>query len=286
MITRRSFLTRSATAIAATVTVPSVLTSLSWSCANGQSLKNIGFISGIIGKELEGDWKAVLEKTVEFGYSEIETGDYLGDSATSFLAFCKEIGLTPVAGGVGFNAADDETLRRFDALNELGVKYAVTYWPWLTGGPFTLADCKQSADILNHMGALCKQKGLVLCWHNHDKEFISFGEGIPFDYLMNHTDPGLVSCEMDIYWVKKGGGDPLDMIKKYPGRIPILHVKDMAPGSTQDFECPGSGIIDFPSIFREAQTQGIAHYMVERDNVPDGMACLQGAGEYLQNLRF
>lgn len=286
MLTRRSFFTRSAIAAATAMAAPSVLAYLSSSCSNGHRLKNIGFISGIIDKELEGDWKAVLKKTVEFGYSEIETGDYLGDSATSFLAFCKEIGLTPVAGGVGFNAADDETLRRFDALNELGVKYAVTYWPWLTGGPFTLADCKQSADILNHMGALCKQKGLVLCWHNHNKEFISFGEGIPFDYLMNHTDPGLVTCEMDIYWVKKGGGDPLAMIKKYPGRIPILHVKDMAPGSAQDFECPGSGILDFPSIFREAQSQGIAHYMVERDNVPDGMACLQSAGEYIRNLRF
>lgn len=286
MLTRRSFFTRSAIAAATAMAAPSVLAYLSSSCSNGHRLKNIGFISGIIDKELKGDWKAVLKKTVEFGYSEIETGEYLGDSATSFLAFCKEIGLTPIAGGVGFNAADDETLRRFDALNELGVKYAVTYWPWLTGGPFTLADCKQSADILNHMGALCKQKGLVLCWHNHDKEFISFGEGIPFDYLMNHTDPGLVTCEMDIYWVKKGGGDPLAMIKKYPGRIPILHVKDMAPGSAQDFECPGSGILDFPSIFREAQSQGIAHYMVERDNVPDGMACLQSAGEYIRNLRF
>jgi hypothetical protein len=60
----------------------------------------------------------------------------------------------------------------------------------------------------------------------------------------------------------------------------------MAAGSAQDFECPGSGIIDFPSLFREAQDQGIMHYMVERDNVPDGMACLQSAGAYLKNLRF
>lgn len=285
MLNRRSFLTKSAAAAAAIAT-PSVLTSLSWACSGRQQIKNFGFISGIIGKELEGDWKAVLRKTVEFGYTEIETGDYLGDSAASFLAFCKEIGLTPIAGGVGFNAPDDETLRRFDALNELGVKYAVTYWPWLTGGPFTLADCKQSVDILNHMGALSEQKGLVLCWHNHDREFMSFGEGMPFDYLMNHTDPALVKCEMDIYWVKKGGGDPLLMLQNYGSRIPILHVKDMAPGSPQDFECPGSGIIDFPSIFREAQSQGIAHFMVERDDVPDGMACLQSAGAYLRTIRF
>ncbi|MBN1789739.1 MAG: TIM barrel protein [Bacteroidales bacterium] len=284
MLSRRSFLQKSTVAAAAAVTTPIVLNSLA--CSGVHKLKNFGFISGIIGKELEGDWKAVLKKTVEFGFSEIEIGDYLGNSAVEFLAYCKEIGLKPVAGGIGFGTETDETSKRLDALNELGVKYAVTYWPWLTGGPFTLADCRQSTDILNSLGSLCRQKGLTLCWHNHDKEFISMGEGFPFDFLMNHTDPALVKCEMDVYWVKKGGGDPLALMKKYMNRFPILHIKDMAPGASQDFECPGNGIIDFPSIFSEAVSQGIEHYMVERDNVPDGMACLQSSGEYLSNIRF
>ena len=286
MLSRRSFLTKSATAAAATVAAPAILGSLLPGCSGQNRLKNFGFISGIIGKELEGDWKAVLKKTTEFGFTEIEIGDYLGDSASGFLSFCKEIGLTPVAGGIGFNAGNDDTLKRLDALKELGLKYAVSYWPWLTGGSFGLAECRQSAEILNNLGFLCRQKDITLCWHNHNKEFVAMEEGLPFDFLMEHTDPALVKCEMDIYWVKKGGGDPLALLKKYPGRIAILHVKDMAPGSAQDFECPGSGIIDFPALFREAQDQGIAHYMVERDNVQDGMACLQSSGEYLRNLRF
>jgi len=111
-------------------------------------------------------------------------------------------------------------------------------------------------------------------------------DGLPFDYLMSHTDPGLVKCEMDVYWVKKGGADPLALLRKYSGRYAILHVKDMGPGMAEDFECPGSGIIDFPVLFREARLQGIQHYMVERDNVPDGMACLSSSGEYLRGLRF
>jgi sugar phosphate isomerase/epimerase len=86
--------------------------------------------------------------------------------------------------------------------------------------------------------------------------------------------------------VVKGGADPLQMLKKYSGRFVILHVKDMALGAEQDFECPGSGKIDFPSIFREAKSQGINHFMVERDNVQDGMACLRSAADYLKNLNF
>lgn len=285
-LSRKSFIKKSATLAAATLAAPAILGSLLPGCSGQNRLNNFGFISGIIGKELKGDWKSILKRAAEFGFTEIETGNFLGDSAEGFLAFCKEIGIKPVAGGVEFNAGTDDTAKRLDDLKELGLKYAVTYWPWLTGGPFNLADCRRSADILNELGVLCRQKDLTLCWHNHDKEFIPLEGGLPFDFLMNHTDADLVKCEMDIYWAKKGGADPLALLQKYPGRIPILHVKDMAPGPEQDFECPGNGIIDFPSIFHEAHDQGIAHYMVERDNVPDGMACLQSSSEYLRNLRF
>jgi sugar phosphate isomerase/epimerase len=273
-------------ATAAAFATPAILGSISLSCSNEHRLKKFGFISGIIGKELEGDWKTVLKKAVEFGFTEIEIGEYLGDSAAGFLAYCREIGLTPVAGGIGFNDGGDEIAKRLDALNALNMKYAVVYWPWLTGGPFLLDDCKRTVDILNTLGSRCRQDGLILCWHNHDKEFIPLEGGFPFDFVMEHTDPGLVKCELDVYWAKKGGADSLTLMDKYAGRIPILHIKDMAPGIEQDFECPGSGIIDFPSIFKKAQQQGIEHFFVERDNVPDGMACLQSSGEYLRNLRF
>jgi sugar phosphate isomerase/epimerase len=103
---------------------------------------------------------------------------------------------------------------------------------------------------------------------------------------MNNTDKLLVKCEMDIYWVKKGGADPLTMLKKYKGRYAILHIKDMAAGDAQDFECPGSGIIDFRPLFSEAESQGIEHYMVERDNVQDGLACLKSSAQYLKKITF
>ncbi|MFO7621199.1 MAG: sugar phosphate isomerase/epimerase [Bacteroidales bacterium] len=281
MITRRKFITGSAAAIASTVFVTDI-----FSIPQQTRLKDFGFISGIIGSELKGDWKAVLRMAASFGYTEIETGSYLGESAESYLAFLKEIGLKPVAGGINFTAGDEELLKSFDLIKKLEMKIAVTYWPWYTGGPFNLDECRKSAERLNILGQKCHENGLTFCWHNHDKEFIKMEAGLPFDFLMNNTDPDLVKCELDLYWVKKGGGDPLAMLQKYAGRYPILHVKDMAPGSAMDFECPGSGIIDFPSLFREAERQGIGHYMVERDNVPDGIACLKSASEYLKNLTF
>jgi sugar phosphate isomerase/epimerase len=281
MLTRRRFISGSGAALALTMFSSDLM-----SCRRENKLKNFGFISGIIGKELEGDWKRVLQQVHEFGYTEIETGTYLGDSAPSFLSFLKRSGLTPAAGGLDFTAKDEDLRKNFILINSLQMKYAVVYWPWHTGGPFSLEDCKRSAERLNYLGKQCKNHGLVLCWHNHNKEFIRMEKELPFDFLMDNTDRNLVFCEMDLYWVKKGGGDPLAVMKKYTGRFPILHVKDMTPGDAMDFECPGSGIIDFQSLFREAHNQGIKHYMVERDNVPDGIACLRSAAEYLKAVTF
>ena len=283
MITRRKFVHTLTAGAAAAIAVKPWFPGFS---TGVRKLKNIGYIEGIIGKELEGDWKSILKETVRYGYSEIEIGKFRGKSAQTFIKNCSEIGIKPVAGGTIFTKKMDELRRSLDDLNALELKYAVIYWPWLSGGPFTLEDCRSTAEILNRTGEVCRKQGLVLCWHNHNKEFIPMEEGLPFDYLMNNTDKSLVKCELDIYWVKKGGADPVNTLKKYRDRFCILHVKDMAPGPEQDFACPGSGIIDFPAVFSEAADQGISHYFVERDNAVNGMECLKISAEYLKKVSF
>ncbi len=284
MYNRRGFIRTVAAGTAATIIPPAF-----FSCSGEiKKIENIGFITGIIGRELrEGDWKEVLAATAEMGYTEIETGNYLGESALSFLRFLDDIGITTVAGGATFSEDMDEVNRSLDRLNALNMQYAVLYWPWSGGAPLSLDDCMESAELLDRIGEICKSRGLTLCWHNHDLEFHATPEGIvPFDYLMENTDQNLVKCELDIYWTKKGGADPLATLRKYRGRYPILHVKDMAPGEEQTFACPGSGIIDFQTVLAEAADQGIKHYFVEQDNVVDGMACLSSAAVYLKSLRF
>jgi len=283
MNTRRDFIR---TGIFASAGLLAASPLLSMAADGKNKLKNFGFISGIAGEAMKADWKGTLKKAVEFGFTELEGGSNFASSPKEFLSYCKEIGIKAIASGAGLDPFVKEPQKLFDQYNELKLKYVVCYWPWTGGGPFKLDDCKKSAEMLNEIGAKAKVNGLQLLWHNHDKEFHAMEEGLPFDYLMAHTDPKLVQCEMDIYWVKKGGGDPLEVLKKYSGRIPVLHVKDMAEGTAKDFICPGRGIIDFEPIFAEAKKQGIKHYFVERDNEPDGIGCLKSSGEFLKNLRF
>jgi len=282
MDSRRNFIKVGLSAICAVAASPYQLI-----VGEGKSkLNKFGFISGLAKKEMETDWIGTLKKAAEFGFSELEGGAGSASTPSEFLKVCNDLGITPIASGTSLAPLSKEPQKFFDEYNELNYKYVVCYWPWMGGAPFKLEDCKKSVDILNELGAKSKENGLTLCWHNHDKEFHEMEEGLPFDYLMENTDPELVSCEMDIYWVKKGGGDPLKVLEKYKRRIPILHVKDMAPGPKQDFICPGSGIIDFAPVFREAKKQKIKHYIVERDGEPDGIGCLRSSGDYLKNIRF
>lgn len=284
MLNRRKFIHTLTAGTAAVMTANSFL-----SCAGSSGRRlELGFISGIIGKELkEGDWKEVLAKTAEMGYSEIETGSYLGESAESFLRFLGEIGLKPIAGGISFSNDMDEVNRSLDMVNALEMKYAISYWPWFGGAPLSLDNCRESAELLNRIGEVCAERQVVLCWHNHDLEFIpTTGDILPFDYLMENTSPELVKCELDIYWARKGGADPVEVLKKYAGRYPILHVKDMAPGPEQTFACPGNGIINFQEVLSVALDQDIKHFFVERDNTEDGMKCLETAAVYLKSLEL
>jgi len=283
MFTRRKFI-QTLTAGAVTAIAVNPLHALG--TAGTRKLKNIGFIEGIIDKELKTDWKSALRETVKYGYTEIEIGSFRGESAKTFLKDCSEIGIKPVAGGAAFSKDLDAVNKSLDNLNAMELKYAVVYWPWLVGGPFSLEDCKNTAEILNKIGEICKKRGLIFCWHNHNKEFIPMEEGLPFDWLMNHTDKNLVKCEMDIYWVKKGGADPVDFLKKYKNRYGILHVKDMTGDAQQTFADVGSGIIDFPSVFSEAADQGILHYFVEKDNAVNGMETLKKSARYLKKISF
>jgi len=282
MLTRRKFVQTSAAGAAALA-----FNHLSLLESGGtRKLKNIGYIEGIIGKELGGDWKGILRETVKYGYTEIETGRFRGESPKTFLIDCREIGIKPVAGGAKFSKNIDEVNVSLDSLSALELKYAVVYWPWLVGGPFKLEDCKITSEMLNRMGEACKKRGLILCWHNHNQEFLPMEEGLPFDYLMKNTDKDLVKCELDVYWVQKGGADPVDILKKNKNRCPILHVKDMTGDERKTFEDVGKGIVDFPTIFSEAADQNIEHYFVEKDNAANGMETLRVSAEYMKKLVF
>ena len=101
---------------------------------------------------------------------------------------------------------------------------------------------------------------------------------------MKNTDPDLVTTQLDLYWVVKGNADPVELIKKYPGRIELVHAKDMDSTTERGMTCVGNGIIDFKRIFVQAKTAGIRRIIVENEQWKGGFECAEVSYKSLTKL--
>ena len=105
-----------------------------------------------------------------------------------------------------------------------------------------------------------------------------------FSAPLAETDPELVKMEMHLYWITKGGQDPVAYFDRHPGRFPLVHVKDMdRRGEIADV---GSGTIDFARIFARSETAGIRHYLVEHDNSSSPIESISASYRFFRRLRF
>ncbi len=264
---------------------------LSSSCKqSSNTLPSFGVITGNTGgKWLENDPRKALTEIASMGYKDLEFGGTFGMDTTSFKAFLKDLKLNPLLGPTSMAAMNntEQLMKDILACHELEKKYIVCYWPWTDDGQNKKADdWKQVADNLNKGGAICKREGLKLLYHNHDLEFYPTEGEMPFDILMSNLDPDCVDIELDLYWITKGNQSAIEYIKKYPGRYPVFHVKDMDKTPDRSFECVGEGIIDFPSIFKLNDIAGAKHFIVEHDKPSDPEQCIRTAADYLLNVKF
>ena len=229
------------------------------------------------------DPKGTLRRVAKIGYNSVEGATYTGDekfygmSPKEFKDVLKDNGLVMPSSHyrLGEDKMNGQVMngtmlhdwdRAIEDAKKVGLKYMVCAWlsPEERG---TLDHYKKVADDLNAAGEKCKKAGIQLCYHNHNFEFEKQGDQYPYDLLMA-TDKDLVKMEMDIYWIKKAGQDPIALFKKHPGRFPLWHVKDMDKTPQQNFTEVGNGIIDFKKIFKYKDLAGMKYFYVEQDMTP------------------
>jgi len=120
------------------------------------------------------------------------------------------------------------------------------------------------AGKLNQMGRKIKDAGMKLCYHNHSFEFEKKSGKTIYDLIFENSDPELVQIEMDLAWVVNAKVDPLKLMDRYRGRIPVLHCKDITADGT--LAPVGKGVVPFKDIIPEAKRMGVEWYVVEQDN--------------------
>lgn len=161
------------------------------------------------------------------------------------------------------NLNDNNIDEVVSACAEAGLKY--TIMPSLPKEwRNSLDGYKKAAELLNKAGEKSKAAGIKLGYHNHQFEFLSIDDVIPFDFLANNTDPENVIFELDLAWITAAGQNPVDYFEKYPKRFELWHVKDLSIDKKD--ETLGLGTIDFKPIFDKIDQSGMKYFFIEQDN--------------------
>jgi sugar phosphate isomerase/epimerase len=282
MVSRRAFVQQSLTALVGS----SVLLQKGSNCAGqttaeSEHLKAIGLQLYTVRSEMQKSVEATLDRVAQIGYNEVEFAGYFGRTPQQISDALKKSGLTSPAAHIDMRAPWDKTLE--DAAI-VGHEYLVV--PWMDESQRTPDGVKQLAQEFNRRGEAARKAGKNFAYHNHDFEFKPLGNSgkLLYDTLLESTDPKLVQMEMDLFWVTHGGADPLTYWKRYPGRFPMLHIKDMAADrSMQDV---GSGQIPFAKYFKDRDLAGAKHFFVEHDEPKEPFVSIAHSYAYLKQLSF
>jgi sugar phosphate isomerase/epimerase len=248
-----------------------------------RSLDRIGVQLYSVRYLLEQDFPGTLEAVANAGFEEVEFHSYFGNSPAEVRAMLDGLGLSAPATHVSLVRLREDLAGVIAEAKTVGHKYIIS--PWLAEDERgTIDSYRQLATSFNEWGQACREEGLVFGWHNHAFELAETDGEIPLDVLIEETDPGLVTFELDLFWAIVGGHDPLDYFERYPGRFALCHVKDMAAdGSMVDV---GAGTIDFSAIFDKSEQAGLVHYFVEHDEPEDALASITASHDYLATLTY
>jgi sugar phosphate isomerase/epimerase len=201
-----------------------------------------------------------------FGFS----GDdgFFKNKPDAVASWLKENNLVSPSGHYMLDLFDNDGMKVIEAARTLGHKYVVI--PWFPPEQrSSLDDYKKIVDRINKAALLCKENELKMAYHNHEFEFIKYENGVcGYDVIMNGCDKDLVDLELDLYWVKYAKEDPKEIFSKAPGRFKMWHVKDMSKDDPKVQTEVGSGIVDFTTIFSNAELSGMEYFYVEQENLP------------------
>jgi sugar phosphate isomerase/epimerase len=278
-ISRRSFLTTAAAATAATL--------------HARGLPTVGVQLYTVRRVLPRKPLETLRAIEQIGYREVEcTADHLDDIWPSL----KETSLKAVSVHLNeqvFMHQPEKLPAALEDAKKHGFEYVVCPWidPRDRGG---IEMIRKLGQTISTAGELCRKAGLRLCYHNHAFEYQSTPDGRLLDVLMKTTDPNLVSLELDVMWAHVAGVDPVSVLKQYGDRIPLVHLKNVAPGVEPRFNenIPrtafhdlSDGAVDIPAVLRAAKQAGVKHYFVEQDETPgDPIESLRKSFQYLESL--
>jgi sugar phosphate isomerase/epimerase len=245
--------------------------------------------------QISKDPASTLRALADIGYRELEV---LQPTLATVAPLAKDLGLSIVSAHLDLATAGGKGIETFVAqARDHGLRYIVIPYVAPAERPTTRAGFEQLATRCRTIGEVVTRAGMTLCYHNHAFEFGRDATGARWlDVLMQATAASRMQLELDVFWATIAGGDPVDLLRRYAGRVALMHLKDMARGSRttlvesdvprEAFVEVGAGALDFRAILAAARSAGVAHYFVEQDQTPgDPVESLKKSYAYLTAAR-
>jgi sugar phosphate isomerase/epimerase len=261
MHNRRNFLKTLSAATIAGLTIPKYLLAM-------KKEKIIGIQLYTIRDMVKEDFEGTLSLLSDIGYRSVEAAGYsnrkfYGYYPKEYKKIVEGYGLMPLSSHS--NLSLDSAQKTIDDTLEAGMSYLVI--PSIPAEERKSLDYyKRLANEFNKIGELCQKSGLTFGYHNHDFEFKKIDGVIPYNILLENTDPDLVTMQLDLYWIMYGGFNPTEYFQQFPGRFKLWHVKDMDKTAEMESTEVGKGIINFQQIFKKQKQAGLEYIFVEQES--------------------
>jgi len=278
--------------------------------ARARAATQIGLQLYTVIEALERDFEGTLRAIANIGYKEVETMGSFGRNPLYVRSALDKCGLTSPSQHVVSNDLYDIVQRAArgqlagpdarrllseamttpqiaQSIDEgislakiLGQKNVVlpAIWPQQVRNDGAVA---QLSRTLNEAGDACAKAGLIFGIHNHGEELLTVNGRVPYDVMLEETNPATVKLEMDVYWMIWAKRHPLEYLQRYADRYTQIHLKDAK--SDGGFSVMGKGSIDFPPIFAAARRVGVQHYYVEQNSPMDPMRAIGDSYVYLKS---
>ncbi|MBD2751352.1 sugar phosphate isomerase/epimerase family protein [Spirosoma validum] len=267
-----------------------IVTSVSQAQPFGKLVQKMpGIVSYTLRDSFGKDVPGTLDKIKAWGITDIEFSSLFGKTAPELRALLDQRGLKCSSYGVSYDAIDQKSDSILQNAKALGVNYIrIGSIPHKTAA--TLEMMQKAAEVFNRFGKQAHDKGFMFCYHNHGFEFQPYENGTLFDYLVKQTNPEYVGYEMDVTWTYLPGQDPAALLKKYPKRFRLIHLKDVAKDvehsdkggmPNEKSVVLGTGQIDWPAVLKAARNTSIEHFYLEDESkdaeqqVPKSLAYLK-----------
>jgi sugar phosphate isomerase/epimerase len=275
---RRAFLKNSAFTLAATSFLSNEIFA-----AGKKNQVALGIQLYSIRDDMKKDPSGTLKLLAEMGYKNVEHANYVdrkfyGYSPAEFRKLLDGLGLMMPSGHTVMhkehwdsakNDFTDEWKYTVEDAAVMGQQYVVS--PWLDDTMRkTYDDFKRYMDVFNKSGELCKKSGMKFGYHNHDFEFNTSLNGIKlYDLILQNTDPALVAQQLDMGNLFNGGAKAIDIVKQYPGRFELMHVKDEIKGTgNEKYESTilGTGIVGTKKVADIGRNSGTTQFIIEQES--------------------